>query len=101
MQQPAGFEDVILSKWIIELQGKKYVSSIHQRDMFLGCLTRSSKVAMWLCQQGDAWIAGKMTPNNQLTDTDVVFPLEANAKIAEDDLRREMKAFAESKGERP
>ena len=47
------------------------------------------------------WIAGKMTSTAQLTDTDVVFPLKANAKIAEDGLRREMRAFADSKGQRP
>ena len=52
-------------------------------------------------KKGDAWIVGGMTPTTQLIDTDVVFPLKAIAKIAEDDLRREMKAVAESKGERP
>ena len=100
MQQPAGFEDAIISKWIIEGQGKLYPLSIHQRDMFLGCMTRSSKLAMWLCQQAATWIAGKMTPACQITDTDVVFPVKGNAKNAEDDLRREFKAIAEAKGER-
>ena len=101
MQQPSGFEDAIISKWIIELQGKAYPVSIHQRDMFLGCLTRSSKMAMWLIQQMDTWVAAKMTPNQQITDTDAVFPLKGNAKGAEDDIRREMKSIADSTGQRP
>ena len=31
----------------------------------------------------------------------MVLPLKTNAKIAEDDLRREMRTFADSKGQRP
>ena len=101
MQQPSGFEDAIISKWIIELQAKAYPLSLHQRDMFMGCLTRSSKLAMYLAQQFASWVAGKMTPPCQITDSDVVFPVKAHAKVAEDELRREMKSIAAEKGERP
>ena len=42
-----------------------------------------------------------MTPCNQLTDTDVVFPVKGAAKGTEDDLRREMKSIGHEKGVRP
>jgi hypothetical protein len=101
LQQPSGFEDAIISKWIIELQGKAYPLSLHQRDMFMGCLTRSSRLGMYVAQQFASWIAGKMTPPCQITDSDVVFPVKAQAKHAEDALRREMKSIASEKGQRP
>ena len=69
---PRGFEDAIISKMVIEKQGQLYHLSVHQRDMFSGCMTRSSEMAMYLIQQAATWIAGKMTPNSQITDTDVV-----------------------------
>jgi hypothetical protein len=99
-QQPSGFEDAIISKWIIEIQGKHYPVSLHQRDMFTGCLTESSRGAMFLAQQFPSWIAGKMTPCCQITDSDVVFPVKAQAKIAEDNVRREFKSIADENNDK-
>ena len=42
-----------------------------------------------------------MTPCNQLTDTDVIFPDKRAAKGTEDDLRREMKSIGHEKRVRP
>ena len=41
-----------------------------------------------------------MTPNQQLTDTDNVVPTKANAKVEENDVRREQKEISKITGVR-
>ena len=79
-QQPAGFVDEIIMVWHLQLQAKRYPQCLHQRDLFAASLTETSQKACYLGQQVQTFIAGKMTPALQLTDTDVSRPLKAKAE---------------------
>jgi len=101
VQQPSGFQDAIISTWIIELLAKYYTVSLHQRDMFIGNRTRSSKEAMYKTQQFSSWIPGKMGPACQITNSDVACSVKAHVRVAENEFRKEMKSFAADETERP
>ena len=49
---------------------------------------------MQLAQHIPTWIASKMTPVLQLTDTDLAFPCKRAAQVAKEELARQMRAAA-------
>ena len=73
---------------------------MHQRDLFAAALGDTCKKAMQLTQVIPSWIASKMTPVLQLTDTDIAFPLKAAAVRAKGVLSRQMRQIAEAHKER-
>ena len=99
-QQPAGFEDTIITGWKLELQGRKYVCSIGLRDLFGGALSADSREHMSLIGQVPAWVMGKMTAAVQVTDTDVAMRLKARSREAHDKMRLELLKLAEAEGTR-
>jgi len=99
-QQPAAYMDEITATWAIEDLGKRCPQAVHQRDLFASTLSDTCKKAMQLCQTIPTWIASKMTPILQLTDTDIAFALKAAAARAKSDLMREMRLAAQVTRER-
>jgi hypothetical protein len=99
-QQPAGFEDGIITAWKIQKQGKKYVCSVGLRDMFGGGLAETSRLSMCAINQLATWIWGKLTPVLQVTDTDVAMRMKATTRSAHDRLRVELMRLAEGEDTR-
>ena len=60
-QQPAGFEDAIITKWKVREQLKTHGQTICLRDLFGGALAESSRDGMFLCTQLAAWVRSKIT----------------------------------------
>ena len=94
-QQPAAYMDEITTTWAIQDLASRCPQAVHQRDLFASALGDTCKKAMQLTQVIPTWIASKMTPVLQLTDTDVAFPLKAAAERAKAELSREMRREAE------
>ena len=72
---------------------------MHQRDLFSAALWGTAKKAMQLSQTLPSWIASKMTPCLQLTDTDIAFPLKRAAAAEKSKLARERRTAALKVGE--
>jgi hypothetical protein len=100
MQQPAAYMDEITTAWAIRDLGQRCPGAVHQRDLFASALGDTAKKAMQLTQVIPTWIASKMTPVLQLTDTDIAFPLKAAANRAKASLSRTMRAAAEASKQR-
>jgi len=94
-QQPAGFEDSVISCWKISEQGKIYPCSIGLRDMFTGGLSESARLEMAICQQLGAWIRGKVTACIQLADTHVIRQIKLIKLALDHKLRTELHKLAE------
>ena len=71
-QQPAGFEDTIITKWKIKEQGEHYPCSISLKDMFTGGLSEPARLEAANRQQLCSWIRPKVTALIQLADTTVI-----------------------------
>lgn len=99
-QQPAAYMDEITTVWAIEDLAQRCPQAVHQRDLFAAALGDTCKKAMQLTQVIPSWIASKMTPVLQLTDTDVAYPLKAAAVRAKGVLSRQMRQIAEAHKER-
>ena len=100
MQQPAAFSDEIIEKWIIEDAALRVPQGLHQRDLFAAALTENAMKAMQLAQQIPCWIAPKMTPVLQLTDTDIAWPLKRHADREKAEIARDQRAVARLNGDR-
>ena len=96
MQQPSGFQDSIISTWRIEREASlsKYPQSLHSRDLNASYLSDSARQASFLSHEIGHFIGGKVTAVIQPTDTDVVFPLKAQATRTQDVIRRELREKA-------
>ena len=97
-QQPSAWMDEIIQSWIIADTGERTDQAVHQRDLFAAALTPTAKKLMKVYQTIPAWIAAKMTPVLQLTDTHIVFPAKAAATRFKEQLAREMRAAAKLEG---
>ena len=90
MQQPAAFCDGVIIAWIAEMRKKEgYDKVISVRDMFAGGLSGSCRRMSALCGQLLTFIAGKMTPVMQVTDTAVAFSLKKRIEAVKGEVRRE------------
>ena len=94
-QQPAGFEDSVISKWKIREQLETHGQTITLRDLFGGALAESSREQMSLCQQLAAWIRSKITAICQVADTHVIRPMKIRKLQKDIGLRRELMKLAE------
>eukprot|EP00959_Pyramimonas_sp_CCMP1952_P279264 5838707-Pyramimonas_sp.AAC.1 len=94
-QQPAGFEDSVITVWKIQHQAKAAACSIGLRDMFAGALSESAINASAAFGQLPVFIRGKMTAAVQVTDTDVAFRLKAKVRRRQMELRKELQRLAE------
>ena len=100
MQQPAGFVDAVLYKWIVEDLAREYPQAVWQRDALQTCFTKDALKWMALAQQLAGLIAGKMAPVLQLTDTDFSFPFKAAATRAKQRLLLSLKRRSRDAGEK-
>ena len=98
MQQPAAYMDEITTVWAIEDLAERVPQAVHQRDLFSAALGDTAKKAMQLSHHIPSWIASKMTPVLQLTDTDFAFPCKRAAAAAKNHLGREMRTAAQKEG---
>ena len=98
-QQPSGFVDSIVTKWITERQSEFVVQAVHQKDLFAAALGEVSKRACFLSHVFQAWIAGKMTAVLQLTDTDIAYVLKSASRRVKAEVKREMRSAASAAGE--
>ncbi len=94
MQQRAAYMDEITTIWSIIDLAKRVPQAVHQRDLFSAALGDTAKKAMQLSHHIPTWIASKMTPVLQLTDTDFAFPCKRAAAAAKTELAREMRSAA-------
>ena len=99
-QQPAGFEDAVITYWKLEKQAQLYPCSIAVRDLFGGGLAESTRDAQQAIGQIPAFILGKMGCVIQITDTDVAAALKNEQRYALDELRAELTKLAELEGTR-
>ncbi len=100
MQQPSAFTDEIIEVWIIEDLASRCTQAIHQRDLFGAAMTNNSLKAMQIAQMIPCWIAPKMTPVLQLTDTDIAFILKRFVDREKEEIARDFRAVARLAGER-
>ena len=98
MAAPSGFMTEVTQLWAIEdLHGVTGgFPVVHQRDMHAAALTPTARKAMQACHHIATWIAGKMTPALQLTDTDVAFVFKAFARQVKSDILVRQKHAAEA-----
>ena len=89
-QQPAGFEDSVITKWKIKEQAKVHGQVLALRDLFGGALSESSRDTMFLCQQLCSWIRSKITAICQVADTHVIRPIKIRKLQKDIALRREL-----------
>ena len=87
-QQPAGFEDSVITAWKIEKQAQAASCSIGLRDMFAGGLSETALATAATFGQLPVFIRGKMTAAVQVTDTDVAFRLKAKVRRRQQQLRK-------------
>jgi len=89
MQQPAAFADGVIIAWIAELRQREGIArAISVRDMFAGGLSGSCKRMSAVCAQLLTYIAGKMTPVMQVTDTAVAALLKQFVEAVKAEVRR-------------
>ena len=94
-QQPAGFEDSVITAWKIKEQAKVHGQTLALRDLFGGALSESSRETMFLLQQLSAWIRAKITAMAQVADTHVIRPVKVRKLQKDINLRRELIRLAE------
>ena len=99
-QQPAGFVDNVVFSWMSKNQAKTCVGSVEQRDLFASPLSENGKAVSFLSHQIQTFIAGKMSAALQLTDTHFGFMIKACTRRVKEDIKREMRAEAEAKGQK-
>ena len=85
-----GIVQVLTSKDI----GKELPATIWQMDIVGGAMTVEAKEAMALIGQIPAFIAGKMTPVLQVTDTDFAFTLTVFIRQEMDGLKEALRLKA-------
>jgi hypothetical protein len=93
-QQPAGFEDSVITKWKIREQHKIHGQVLALRDLFGGALSETSRDTMFLHQQLCSWIRSKITAICQVADTHVIRPIKIRKLQADIELRRELMKLA-------
>ena len=92
--------DEIVQSWCCQDLGERRSQCVHQRDLFSAALTDTVKKIMAILHQIPAWIAAKMTPCLQLTDTDFAFPLKKAVTRAKTEMARDMRKRARLSGEK-
>ena len=100
MQQPSAFVDSVIFTWSQLELAKEIPQAVWQRDLFQAAFSESARSATSLAQSISAWIAGKMTPVLQLTDTDYAQSFKAACRREEKSLRQEIKHEFKVRGER-
>ena len=68
--------------------------SICQRDLWAGALSEQAMQIKMVISQFDAWIASKMTPCCQITDTDQAFLVKCAARSEQQVVWPELKQTA-------
>ena len=101
MAAPAGFMTEVTQVWAIEDVYERCGQTVHQRDMLGSAMAATARKAMQLCQSIPTWIAGKMTPALQLTDTDVAHRLKAFARREKQRVLTDQKHAAQAAGVEP
>ena len=94
-QQPAGFEDALLTCWKVQEQQKEYGQNLATRDLFTGALSKEARDLSFLCQQLSTWIRGKVTAVIQTADCIVIKLVKVKTAQKHQELRRELIALAE------
>ncbi len=94
-QQPAGFEDTIISCWKVQAQAELYPCSVAVRDIFNAPLSEDARDMMRLHQQIPSWVRGKMTATIRVTDRHIAAKMKAVRRQVHSELRRELIALAE------
>ena len=97
--QPQAFVDSVIQKYQLAKHAKRYKTSLAVRDLYPAALSPESKTAMALAGQLPAWIRGKMTAVQQVTDTDVGQPFKLQVAESQSRLRRELREAAEAASE--
>ena len=92
--------DEIVASWACQDLGERCKSCVHQRDLFSAALTDTVKKIMAILHQIPAWIAAKMTPCMQLTDTDLAFLVKKAVNRMKTELARDMRKRARLRGEK-
>ncbi len=77
---------------------QEWPQALHMRDLHAAALIIEAKRVAWLAHQMPCWVAGKMTAAPPVTDTDVAFPLKAQARRSKEALRRGLRAKAIAEG---
>ena len=99
MQQPAAVVDSVITCWTIGEMAAKYPCVLWQRDLSGGGgFSLQAKQAMRAAGQVPVWIAGKMTPCLQITDTDFAFRLKSFANQVKQDVKLQLAAAATQAG---
>jgi len=98
---PAANETSVTEIWQTQDLEKRVGQCIHQRDMYSAGLSEEARKAHQLCQSLSTWIAGKMTPVLQLTDTDASKTVQDACRRKKMDLMLETKMAAEAAGTKP
>jgi hypothetical protein len=94
-QQPAAVVDSVITTWSIMEMAAKYPCMLWQRDLSGGGgFSSQAKQAMKIAGQVPTWIAGKMTPVLQITDTDFAFLMKSYAEEVKRDVRVQLEAVA-------
>ena len=94
-QQPAGFEDAMITCCKIQEQLKKHGQTLATRDLLTGALSKEARDQSFLCQQLSTWIRGKVTAVVQTADCIVIKPVKVKTAQKHQELRRELIALAE------
>ena len=101
MQQPAAFVDSIIYVWSSEEMAEKYSQSIWVRDCFAAAFSPAAAAAGSLAQSLPSFVAAKMTPILQLTDSDFSARFKAAATRAKMELRSKIRQQFEDLQLRP
>ena len=94
-QQPAGFEDAVLTQWKIEEQAKMWGQTLSLKDLWAGYMCETSRKAEFAHNQVQSKIRAKITAMCQVTDTHVTRPVKLKKLQKDIDLRRELIKLAE------
>ena len=94
-QQPAGFEDSIITCWKIQEQQKMFGQTVSLRDMFTGGLSKWARLESFQRQQLASWILGKITAVCQTADCVVIRPIKIKTAQKHVALRRELQTLAQ------
>ena len=99
-QQPAGFEDAVITDWKVREQHKQYGLTHAVRDMFTGGLAETTKIRQAQCQQVQNCVSAKVTAVIQLADVAVIRPVKLKTIEKHAKLRKELMRLAEFQGTR-
>jgi hypothetical protein len=95
MQQPAAVVDSVITTWSLQELAVQYPCSVWQRDLSGGGgFSLEARKAMSLSSQISCWVAGKMTPVLQITDTDFSYRLKSFALEAKRSMRKQLESKA-------